>query len=212
MSIFIVNSFNFTSYHCKVGLLACIQVTLEESGNPLATVSAFGINDEECQVRLPDCENMWNAKITKHTLCEGILSPATCAKMPRTNITSNLPQVGFCAVCQVEASVRRVTVRGFCELSMFDRFVSMSSISIWSKGVFAVKNSFFLFWPVLCRVYNYIINEDGQPMYLGSRSSVLFYNKTIPSWVWWGPELFFEGHFYASHLKVWQKRSKQRCY
>ena len=36
----------------------------------------------------------------------------------------------------------------------------------------------------LCRVYNYIINEDGQPMYLGSRSSVLFYNKTIPSWVW----------------------------
>ena len=26
------------------------QVTLEDSGNPLATVSAFGINDEECQV------------------------------------------------------------------------------------------------------------------------------------------------------------------
>ena len=116
----------FTSY-------PCIQVTLEESGNPLATVSAFGINDEECQVRLPDCENMWNAKITKHTLCEGILSPATCAKMPRTNITSNLPQVGFCAVCQVEASVRRVTVRGLCELSMFDRFVQISSSSVGLK-------------------------------------------------------------------------------
>ena len=48
----------FTSYPCKVelvilfpGVLACIQVTLEESGNPLATVSAFGINDEECQVK-----------------------------------------------------------------------------------------------------------------------------------------------------------------
>ena len=130
----------FTSYPCKVelvslfpGVLTCIQVTLEESGNPLATVSAFGINDEECQVRLPDCENMWNAKITKHTLCEGILSPATCAKMPRTNITSNLPQVGFCAVCQVEASVRRVTVRGLCELSMFDRFVQISSSSVGLK-------------------------------------------------------------------------------
>ena len=36
----------------------------------------------------------------------------------------------------------------------------------------------------IIRVYNYVINEDGQPMYLGSRTSVLFYNKTIPSWVW----------------------------
>ena len=34
-------------------------------------------------------------------------------------------------------------------------------------------------------MYNYIINEDGQPMYLGHRTSVLFYNKTIPSWVWY---------------------------
>ena len=37
----------------------------------------------------------------------------------------------------------------------------------------------------MLRVYNYVINEDGQPMYLGSRTSVLYYNKTIPSWVWW---------------------------
>ena len=62
--------------------------------------------------------------------------------------------VGFCTLCEVQASVRQVTVRGLCELSMFDR------------------------------VYNYVINEDGQPMYLGSRTSVIFYNKTIPSWVW----------------------------
>ena len=35
------------------------------------------------------------------------------------------------------------------------------------------------------RVYNYIINEEGQPMYLGHRTSVLYYNKSIPSWVWY---------------------------
>ena len=42
---------------------------------------------------------------------------------------------------------------------------------------------FFSSFPI-SRVYNYVINEDGQPMYLGSRTSVLYYNKTIPSWVW----------------------------
>jgi hypothetical protein len=63
-------------------------------------------------------------------------------------------KVGYCGVCEVAAPVRRVTVRGLCVLSMFDR------------------------------VYNYVINEEGQPMYLGSRTSVLFYNTTIPSWVW----------------------------
>ena len=57
-----------------------------------------------------------------------------------------------------------------CELSMLDRWLSF----LPKDG----DKHFYL------RVYNYIINEDGQPMYLGSRTSVLYYNKTIPSWVW----------------------------
>ena len=32
------------------GVPMSTQVTLEDSGNPLATLSGFGINDEECQV------------------------------------------------------------------------------------------------------------------------------------------------------------------
>ena len=36
------------------------------------------------------------------------------------------------------------------------------------------------------RVYNYIINEEGQPMFVGSHTSVLFYNRSISSWVWYG--------------------------
>ena len=35
------------------------------------------------------------------------------------------------------------------------------------------------------RVYHYIIREDGQPMYLGHRNSVLYYNASVPSWVWY---------------------------
>ena len=103
-------------------------MTLEDSGAPLARHSALNINDEECSV--------------SHFL------PS------RDRVIVPLSQVGFCGVCEVAAPVRRVTVRGLCVLSMFDR------------------------------VYNYVINEEGQPMYLGSRTSVLFYNTTIPSWVW----------------------------
>ena len=34
-------------------------------------------------------------------------------------------------------------------------------------------------------MYHYIIREDGQPMYLGHRNSVLYYNASVPSWVWY---------------------------
>ena len=34
-------------------------------------------------------------------------------------------------------------------------------------------------------MYHYIINEEGQPMYLGLRTSVIYYNTSIPSWVWY---------------------------
>ena len=34
-------------------------------------------------------------------------------------------------------------------------------------------------------MYHYIIREDGQQMYLGHRNSVLYYNASVPSWVWY---------------------------
>ena len=106
-----------------------LQLTLEDSGQPLATTYDPLINDEECPVG--GGHDTW----------------LFCA------------QVSFCGVCEVASPVRRVTVRGLCVLSIFDR------------------------------VYNYMISEEGQPRYLGSRTSVLFYNKTLLSWVWydrWG--------------------------
>ena len=46
-------------------------------------------------------------------------------------------------------------VRGLCSLSLFDRD------------------------------YTYVINKDGRPMYLGYRSSVIFYDQDGGSWVWY---------------------------
>jgi len=63
--------------------------------------------------------------------------------------------VGFCNLCEIPAPVRTMVVRGLCELSMFDK------------------------------VYNYVINEDGQSMYIGSRTSVLYYDKEKLQWVWY---------------------------
>ena len=56
------------------------------------------------------------------------------------------------------------------------------------------------------RVYNYIINEEGQPMYLGTHTSVIFYNKSMSSWVWWdqagflAPNMFSSGNFFSSGM------------
>lgn len=48
-----------------------------------------------------------------------------------------------------------MAVRGLCPLSLYDR------------------------------TYTFIINEDGEPMYLGYHSSVIFYDKNSSSWVWY---------------------------
>ena len=77
---------------------------------------------------------------------------------------------GYCTICEVAAPVRRVTIRGLCQLSIFDR----------------LSNSFSFALVISSRVYNYIINDDGQPMFVGSHTSVLFYNRSISSWVWYG--------------------------
>ena len=106
----------------------------------------------------------------------------------------------FCSLCEVPAPARRVAVRGLCELSMFDKWlpfffglvltITMNRCCHLSMFVSSSSCSFcFLSLITLItlatRVYNYIINEEGQPMYLGHRTSVLYYNKSIPSWVWY---------------------------
>ena len=49
----------------------------------------------------------------------------------------------------------------------------------------------------LTRVYYYVINEEGQPTYIGTHTSVISYNKSISSWIWWE----WTG-FYANSLKL----------
>ena len=46
-------------------------------------------------------------------------------------------------------------LRGLCSLSLFDRD------------------------------YTYLIGKDGRPMYLGYRSSVIFYDRDASAWVWY---------------------------
>ena len=41
----------------------------------------------------------------------------------------------------------------------------------------------YITWKSLQREYSYIIREDGQLMYLGYKTSVLYYNSSLPSWV-----------------------------
>ena len=123
--------------------MSTTQVTLEDSGNPLATLSAFGINDEECQVT-----NDGQRAQMREVHTRWAFAPSARWR----------PVWGESLW---EASVNSPCLTG----------------SFWT-----LKSSLIKF--DCSRVYNYIINEEGQPMYLGSRSSVLFYNKTIPSWVW----------------------------
>ena len=65
---------------------------------------------------------------------------------------------------------------------------SQSGVSVSSQSL---TSDFIQFWSLQndhwqCpRVYHYIIREDGQPMYLGHRNSVLYYNASLPSWVWY---------------------------
>ena len=67
------------------------QVNLEDSGTTLSTTTNPSINDEKC-----------------NQACIFLFSKSRCNR-------------GYCSLCEVAAPVRRVTVRGLCELSMFDR-------------------------------------------------------------------------------------------
>ena len=97
-------------------------------------------------------------------------SGTTLATTTNPNINDEKCGRGYCSICEVAAPVRRVTIRGLCQLSIFNRSL--------------LKH--ILTQAIASRVYNYIINEEGQSMFVGSHTSVLFYNRSMSSWVWYG--------------------------
>jgi hypothetical protein len=60
----------------------------------------------------------------------------------------------MCALCRVTGPAVRVTVRGLCDLALFDRH------------------------------YTYTIGSGGRPMYVGSHSSLITYDPTGRQWAW----------------------------
>ena len=86
-----------------------IQLTLEDSGSELATSLGYSINDETCEVTLV---------LMLHYVFLGVaLYYSLCFIMPQKLFQVPL----FCSLCEVPAPVRKVTVRGLCELSIFDK-------------------------------------------------------------------------------------------
>ena len=112
--------------------------------------------------------------------------------MTNPNINDDLCVKSYCGLCEVPAPVRRVTVRGLCKLSIFDRCFPLHICFHNQYSIYICKHLSCLVPEVhmvllhATRVYNYIINEDGQPMFVGSHTSVLLYNRSISSWVWYG--------------------------
>ena len=102
-------------------------------------------------------------------------SGTTLATTTNPNIVDEKCGRGYCSICEVAAPVRRVTIRGLCQLSIFDRSLLKH-----------ILTRVMLHLAVASRVYNYIINEEGQSMFVGSHTSVLFYNRSMSSWVWYG--------------------------
>ena len=64
-------------------------------------------------------------------------------------------QTEYCSVCEVSSPSRKMSVRGLCPLSPFDR------------------------------LYTYVVTEKGEVMYLGYRSSVILYDKEKGAWMWY---------------------------
>ena len=136
--------------------------------------------------------HMMEARNTTACTSRSLLLISVCSQMLQVNMedsgrtlaTPSNPTIndekcarGYCSICEVAAPVRRVTVRGLCQLSIFDR----SSDTVKLLFICACTDHPSMF----SRVYNYIINDDGQPMFVGSHTSVLLYNRSISSWVWY---------------------------
>ena len=120
-------------------------------------------------------------------------SGSTLARATNPNINDQKCNRGQCSLCEVSAPVRKVAIRGLCLLSIFDRstYHPFQFCELYFNG----QPIFWKFFPYLgclqclhgCfvpRAYNYIINEDGQPMFVGTHTSIIFYNRTMSSWVW----------------------------
>ena len=93
-------------FQVKVAKSVEIQLTLEDSGSQGATSLGYSINDETCEVA------------GTFMLHYSVLSFLYIDyKMPPNTFQVPL----YCPLCEVPAPVRKVTVRGLCELSIFDK-------------------------------------------------------------------------------------------
>ena len=60
----------------------------------------------------------------------------------------------FCGMCQISEKVMTVHIRGLCKGTFYDT------------------------------LYDYVISDDGNPMYLGRKYSAIWFNATREAWVW----------------------------
>ena len=86
-----------------------IQLTLEDSGSPRATSLGYSINDETCEVTV----------VLNATYISPPLFYRASILTPYASKPYQVPL--YCPLCEVPAPVRKVTVRGLCELSIFDK-------------------------------------------------------------------------------------------
>ena len=102
------------------------------------------------------------------------------ARISKFNIFDDKCGRTHCSVCEVPTPVITVRVRGLCQLSLFDRFLIFALVKSWHA-----KIALNLLVVATTRMYSYIINEEGLPMFVGTHTSILFYNQSMASWVWW---------------------------
>ena len=63
-------------------------------------------------------------------------------------------QENYCPLCEMERPVSKMTLRGLCPESLFDK------------------------------TYTFMLNEKGNALYLGYHTSIIYYEKAEESWVW----------------------------
>ena len=62
--------------------------------------------------------------------------------------------IGSCGMCQINDKVKTIHVRGLCKGTFYDS------------------------------AYNYVISDNGKPMYLGRKYSAIWFNATREAWIW----------------------------
>ena len=61
----------------------------------------------------------------------------------------------LCPICELERQVSKMTLRGLCPESLFDK------------------------------TYTFLIDEKGSALFLGYHTSIIYFEKAEESWVWY---------------------------